>query len=185
MDTRSYTTDQTHDARLRPTPEFDGTAAPGARIIPSGDGDVFDMTPVERFVWKATAATTGGAFDAFETSMQPGYPGAPEHAHDANEEIFYVLEGTFRFKLGDEIFPAPAGAFVYVPRGTPHTWVNADQGVSRMLTLFLPGGMQGFFEETSPLVQADPPDFAALAEAAGRYDTRVLGPPLVPERAQA
>lgn len=172
MDYKIDTANQTHDLQTRP--------APDPRIVPPGDGDVFDMTPVERFVWKATAATTGGAFDCLEASVLPGHPGAPEHAHDANDEIFYVLEGAFRFKVGDEIFPAPAGTFVYVPKATPHTWVNADQDASRMLTLFLPGGMRGFFEETSPLVQADPPDFAALEEAAGRYDTRVVGTPLVP-----
>lgn len=153
---------------------------PTSKVTPPGEGDVFEMTPTERFVWKATGATTGGAFDCFEASMQPGYPGAPEHVHDEADELFYVLEGAFRFKLGDEIVPAPTGTFAYAPKGTPHTWVNADEGVARMLTLFLPGGMRGLFEATSPLLQANPPDLAAITEATGRFATRIVGPPLVP-----
>jgi mannose-6-phosphate isomerase-like protein (cupin superfamily) len=156
------------------------SSAPNSQVTQPGDGDVFNMTPGEQFIWKATAATTHNAFDFFEVSVQPNYPGSPEHAHDANDELFYVLEGEFRFKVGDEIVSAPVGAFAYVPKGTDHAWLNVNEGISRMLTLFIPGGMQGFFEATSPLVQADPPDVAALVEAAGRFGTRVVGPPLAP-----
>lgn len=153
--------------------------APDPLLVAPGDGEVLDFTPSEQFVWKATGAETGGAFDTFESLMQPGVPGAPEHVHDAHDEIFYVLEGEFRFKIGAEIVPAPAGSFAYVPKGTAHTWVNVDAGASRLLTQFLPGGMQRFFEATTDLIQAVPLDVAAL-EAAARYNTRLVGPPLLP-----
>jgi quercetin dioxygenase-like cupin family protein len=44
--------------------------------------------------------------------------------HANEDEVVYVLEGTLRFKLVDDLRPAPAGAFVYIPRGVPHTWQN-------------------------------------------------------------
>ncbi len=172
-------TSQTYDVQVLPTPESAIAQRPDPVVTQPGNGDVFDMTPGERFVWKATAATTGGSFDLFEASVQPNYGGNPEHTHDANDELFYVLGGEFRFKVGDEIISAPAGTFAYVPKGTPHTWLNVGEGVSRMLTVFLPGGMRGLFEATSALLQADPPDFAALEQAAGRFGTRIVGPPLV------
>ncbi len=153
---------------------------PDPLLVAPGDGEVFDFTPSEQFVWKATAATTGGAFDIFESFMQPGVPGAPEHIHDANDEIFYVIEGEFRFKIGEEIAPAPAGTFAYVPKGTAHSWVNVDAGVSRLLTQFLPGGMQGFFEAATDLIQTVPLDLAGLEAVTSRYNTRLVGPPLLP-----
>jgi len=149
-----------------------------ATIVQPGAGEVFDMTPAERFTWKALGAETGGAFDAFEAAMQPGFPGPPEHIHDEADELFYVLEGSMRLKVGTEIVTAEAGAFAYVPRGTPHSWLNIHAGVSRMLTLFVPGGMRGFFEEASAVHQADPPDLEALGAIAARFATRVVGPPL-------
>ncbi len=148
-------------------------------VLQPGVGEVFQNTPSERFVWKATAETTGGVFDCFESFIQPGQPGVPEHIHDTVDEIFYVLEGKIRYKLGDNVLNASAGAFAYVPKGTPHTWLNVGDGVARMLTQFMPGGMRGFFEATSQLLQADPPEIAALIAEAGRWDTRVVGPPIV------
>lgn len=160
-----------------------GYTTPVPAVMQPGAGEIFQNTPSERFVWKATAETTGGAFDCFESFMQPGAPGVPEHVHDEADEIFYVLEGEIRYKLGDSILNASAGAFAYVPKGTPHTWLNVGAGVARMLTQFMPGGMRGLFEATSPLLQADPPDIPALIAEAGRWDTRIVGPPIVAELA--
>ena len=38
--------------------------------------------------------------------------------------MFYVLEGTLRVSLGDEVLELEAGSFVCVPPGTPHTFAN-------------------------------------------------------------
>ncbi len=161
---------------VTPTP----TTGPAPIDVPPGVGDVMDFTPTEQFTWKTTGDTTNGAVDTFEAALQPGYPGAPEHIHDANGEIFYVLDGVFRFKIGDEMIHAPAGTFAFVPRGTAHTWVNIDDGVSRLLTQFLPGGMRGFVDATAELMQAVPPDPAALEAVADQFHTTVVGPPLQP-----
>ena len=53
---------------------------------------------------------------------------APLHVHHADDEAWYVLEGTLRFRLGEEIFEAGAGAAVLAPKGTPHAYGNARRG---------------------------------------------------------
>jgi hypothetical protein len=148
-------------------------------VTAPSDGDVLQFSPGELLVWKATLATTG-AFDQFELTAQPGHLGAPEHVHTAVEESFYVLEGAFRFKVADAVVIAEPGTFLFVPRGTPHTWSNAVDVASRMLPTFVPGGMKGFFDEAAPLMHAEPLDLAALAHINARHATTVVGPPLPP-----
>jgi len=44
------------------------------------------------------------------------------HLHRAQDEIFYVLEGEFRLRVGDQEKRLKAGDIVLVPKGTPHTF---------------------------------------------------------------
>ena len=46
-----------------------------------------------------------------------GAPGTPLHTHAVADEGFYVLEGTFGFRVGEETVEAAAGAFVFAPKG--------------------------------------------------------------------
>lgn len=152
--------------------------APSPQFLRDGEGDVLQFSPSERLIWKATASSTGGALDQFELTADPDHEGAPEHVHDAVDEAFFVLDGAFQFKLGDEVLMAEAGTFVFVPRGISHTWRNAVLRRSRMLLSYVPGGMKSFFEEASPLMHTADPDPAALEEVNQRHHTRVVGPPL-------
>src|SRR3954447_12869797 len=74
-------------------------------------------------VFKARGDETGGSMTAFETLVAPG-EGPPLHTHANEDESLYVIEGEVRFKLGDDLLAGPVGAFVYVPRGVPHTFQN-------------------------------------------------------------
>jgi mannose-6-phosphate isomerase-like protein (cupin superfamily) len=53
---------------------------------------------------------------------------APLHVHHADDEAWYVLEGTLKFRLAEEIFEAGAGSAVVAPKGTPHAYGNARPG---------------------------------------------------------
>ncbi len=144
----------------------------------SGEGHVLQFSPSEQLVWKATAATTGGVMDQFELIAEPDHFGAPEHVHHAVDEFFYVLEGAFRFKVGDEQVIAEAGSFLFVPRETHHTWRNVAKETSRMLLTYIPGGMEPFFEEVSPYMFADPVDLVSIEKINQNYYTDIVGPPL-------
>jgi quercetin dioxygenase-like cupin family protein len=72
--------------------------------------------------WTVKAATdqTGGTLAALEAAFEPG-SGAPAHLHHLHhEEAFYVLSGEFLFHLGTQSVVAPAGTFLFAPRGIPH-----------------------------------------------------------------
>ena len=148
------------------------------QFLRDGGGDVLQFSPSERLIWKATAVTTDGAFEQFELTADPDHVGAPEHVHDTVDETFFVLDGAFQFKLGNEVLVAEAGTFVFVPRGINHTWRNAVLRRSRMILTYVPGGMQSFFEEAAPLMHQTAPDPAELERINERHGTHVVGPPL-------
>jgi uncharacterized cupin superfamily protein len=47
----------------------------------------------------------------------------PLHSHE-EDEAWYVLDGTLRFRVGDDQVDIPAGGAVVVPGGTAHTFSN-------------------------------------------------------------
>lgn len=53
---------------------------------------------------------------------------APLHVHHADDEAWYVLEGTLRFRIGDEILEAGPQSAVVAAKGTPHAYGNARRG---------------------------------------------------------
>src|SRR5438552_2211796 len=63
---------------------------------------------------------------------------APLHVHHSDDEAWYVLEGRLRVQVGAQEVEAPAGAGVFVPRGTPHTYWNPDPGPVRYLLVMTP-----------------------------------------------
>jgi mannose-6-phosphate isomerase-like protein (cupin superfamily) len=44
------------------------------------------------------------------------------HVHRSDDEAWYVLEGSLRFRFPDREVDAPAGTTVLVPAGSPHTY---------------------------------------------------------------
>lgn len=124
--------------------------------------------------FKARGGETNGRVTAFETIVGPN-EGPPLHRHANEDETLYVLEGEFRFKLGDDLHPAPPGSFVFVPQGATHSFQNVGETQGRMLIHFTPSGMERFFEEFAALPAPDPGAFAEVAQV---VQMEVMGPPL-------
>lgn len=57
------------------------------------------------------------------------------HVHYADDEAWHILEGTLTFKFQDRIYEAHKGTTVFVPAGTPHTYIaNASARYLIILT---------------------------------------------------
>ena len=63
---------------------------------------------------------------------------APLHVHHADDEAWYVLEGALGFVRGDERLRAAAGTAVLVRRGAPHSYWNANAGLTRYVIVMTP-----------------------------------------------
>ena len=46
------------------------------------------------------------------------------HTHLREDELWYVIEGDFRFKAGDAMLRASTGGMAFGPRGMPHAFQN-------------------------------------------------------------
>lgn len=132
---------------------------------------------------KATAEDTGGAYTLLEVLAAPG-GGPPPHIHENEDESFYVLDGTFDLLMGQRVKTLETGDYAFVPRGTVHRFQCAGNRPGRLLILFTPGGIEGFFREAGRAALGDGPppvvdaDEIARTEVAGpRYGLRVVAWP--------
>ena len=126
----------------------------------------------------ARASETHGAITVVENVVGPGQ-GPPKHLHDAEDELFYVMSGHLRVFAGDETLEAPPGSLVLIPKQVPHVFQNTSTEPAKLLVLFTPAGMEGFFEGIAALEpgQANP---KVMSEIAAGEGMQVLGPPLPP-----
>jgi quercetin dioxygenase-like cupin family protein len=149
---------------------------PAPFAVGPGEGETVQGPAGGPLTFKARGEQTNAALTLFENVIAPG-DGPPLHTHAGEDESWYVLEGVLRFRLGDEVASAPAGAFVFVPRGTPHCFQNVGEGPARIIVIFTPSGMERFFDRfaTLPAGPVDPQAFGRLGAEVGMD---VVGPPM-------
>jgi len=125
----------------------------------------------------ASASDTNGVLGAVEVAGPAGSV-PPLHVHHREDEAFYVLEGDYSVFIGDDVISAAPGTWIWGPRTVPHGYqIHSERG--RHLSLTMPGGFEGFFEEVAAIAMpsADPRnEMARLATVAARYGVEFLGP---------
>ncbi len=126
-----------------------------AIVYESGEGRLLSARGSEMF-FKATRASTSGAFSFMERTLPPGGRKPPAHIHTNCEEAFYVLDGEIEFSVAHETIVGRPGSFVHVPGGVSHTFGNASATTSRLLIIHSPA-MDAYFEELQALWSAATP----------------------------
>jgi quercetin dioxygenase-like cupin family protein len=124
-----------------------------------------------------TSEVTEGALAVYETAGTAVGSGPPMHIHHRDDEAFYVIAGSYRMHVAGRDYTCPAGAFIYLPRGTVHGFYALEAG-TRKLNLYAPASHDGFYEELEDILSADRDD-EAVRELFDRYATEIVGP--IPE----
>jgi mannose-6-phosphate isomerase-like protein (cupin superfamily) len=137
-----------------------------AIVLEPGDGERIDLGPTAT-VYKAAGPDADWKVTVAESYLAPGFPGPVLHRHREMHDIFYVLEGTVRFRLGGELRDLGPGAFVVVPPGMAHTFSNPHEAPARMLNIFAPAGLEGYLREVAGRGVIDP---AEMVRIASQYD---------------
>ncbi len=147
----------------------DKTAQP---VFSSADAsaDWFEPLPGERMRVRIGSDATGGRLTLLENVVAAG-AAAPSHFHYDADELFIILEGCFRVTSGDRQIDAGPGAAVFVPRGAAHAFVNEGNADARLLSIFVPGGMEAMFKEAAI---SKPDEILAMA---ARHRTVLVGAP--------
>lgn len=124
---------------------------------------------------KVSGKDTAANFSLFEyTGNEKGGP--PLHMHLKQDEIFFIIEGEYLFKVGDETHQLKTGDSIFLPRKVPHTFAQTS-AKGRMLFMFQPSGkMENFFRALASLKDAPTPEQGAKIFA--DHEMKVVGPPL-------
>ena len=122
---------------------------PGVILLPPGEGREYHCGPM-RSVFLADGVESGDRYSVSIWWVTPHSSGPGAHRHEVNEELFYVIEGTMTFLVGDQHIDASAGTFLRVPAGVMHDFENNTALVSGVLNVFIPGG----FESKMPAIAA-------------------------------
>jgi uncharacterized cupin superfamily protein len=139
-----------------------------ATVFEAGEGTLFSARGSAMF-FKATQASTAGAFSLMERTLPPGGRKPPAHVHTNCEEAFYVLDGEVVFSVGDTNTVGRRDTFVLVPGGVAHTFGNAGTTPARLLVIHSPA-MDAYFEELQALWSGDiPPTYDAEMELMRRH----------------
>ena len=154
----------------------------GGIILGPGEGRTIPGT--DAMTLKATSEQTGGSIGVLEATSPPGY-GPPRHIHYSSDELFYVLEGEFLFLVGERQISVMPGAFVFIPRGTVHAAKVIGNKPGKVLTAYVPGGLERSFEEFAQ-VRTEQAENASrstsrsmiVQEINEKYDSEFVGPPL-------
>lgn len=123
-------------------------------------------------IFKAVGADTHGHLGLFENLIHPGGTAPGVHIHRHMEEMFYVLEGEVEILVGTRTVQGQSGAFVLVPRNTPHAFANRGTTPAKLLIMFCPGGeREKYFEGLAELLRdGQTPNREALLELMQRFD---------------
>ena len=143
--------------------------------VPAGVGRSIEVLPGETVTFKAVSTDTDGAYTLIEVIDEP-QSGSPLHLHRREDEAFYILEGTFAFQIGDRTLTATAGWFMTAPKGVPHSYKNIGITPARMLTLFVPAGIENFFEDLSKLTAAGTLDIDSIVAVSAKQGIEVVPP---------
>jgi mannose-6-phosphate isomerase-like protein (cupin superfamily) len=141
-----------------------------ARIVGPGEGDAVVIGPITTRIVEDGAQTNHHCGAAVVT-VAPRSPGPPAHVHREHDEGFFVASGVMRFAIGDKTVDAPAGAYVAVPRGVPHTFSNPFDDKAVMFNIFTPDLYVPYFQDLKALQAGVGLNGPAILKIMSRYAT--------------
>ena len=100
----------------------------------------------------------------------------PPHIHTKEDESFYLLSGEINYAVGDEVFKAKKGDWIFLPRMIQHSF-QVQTETAEVLMHLSPGGFEDYFREMSepardlviPPRPQGPPDVKRIVETASKY----------------
>ena len=119
----------------------------GAILLKSGTGRIYNCGKMTA-VFKADEEETSAKYSVSEWWIEPQSEGPGAHKHDENDELFFAMQGTTSFLVGDTWIDAEQGSFLRIPAGTMHDFANRTDARTGILNVYIPGG----FERNMPSI---------------------------------
>jgi mannose-6-phosphate isomerase-like protein (cupin superfamily) len=109
-----------------------------------------------RALFKADGDETASRYSISEWWLEPHTQGPGAHSHP-EDDVFFVIEGTMSFLIGEHWTDAPRGAFVLVPGGTVHDFENRGELRAGVLNFSAPGEFEPHMAEIARWFGEHPP----------------------------
>lgn len=117
-------------------------------FLAPGEGRSYSMGTMSA-LFKADGTESAGNYSISEWWLDPYSKGPGAHCHD-EDDIFFVIEGTMSFLIGEDWRDAPKGSFVLAPGGVFHDFENRSAVRAGVLNISAPGN----FEQHMPQIVA-------------------------------
>jgi mannose-6-phosphate isomerase-like protein (cupin superfamily) len=127
-------------------------------FLPPGGGRSYPMGRISS-IFKADGKETKDRYSISEWWLEPNTQGPGPHSHD-EDDVFYVIEGTMSFLLGNEWVDAPKGSFLIAPGGMKHDFENRTDERAGLLNLSIPGGFEKDMPDIAQWFADHPPGHA-------------------------
>ncbi|MFJ9666931.1 cupin domain-containing protein [Streptomyces sp. NPDC101219] len=153
-------------------------AAPFRPLLTRGAQAETCADPSSVMTLLADSDTTADGFTAYRSTFAEGAVGAPAHFHTRATELFFVISGSLRVLVDEEVTVLDAGDFLAVPPRTPHAFAAAPGCEADVLFVFTPG--MGRFDYLRLLgrVMRGEADGKEIAESAERFDNHYVDSPV-------
>lgn len=125
---------------------------------------------------KISGTDTDGDLAIFEqTSLSQG-KGTPLHIHHFQDEIFYVIEGAYKFQVGEDKYDLTTGDSIFLPRKVAHAWTQVSERGKMLVTMQPAGKLENFFVTMAALDHQ--PGQEEIAKMFSDNEMQIVGPAL-------
>ena len=124
-------------------------------FLPPGAGHSYQMGRISA-VFKADGDETQRAYSISEWRLEPHTQGPGAHSHP-EDDVFYVIEGTMSFLIGDRWIDATNGSLVLAPGGLTHDFENRSSSSAAVLNFSIPGDFEMNMPAIAEWFAANPP----------------------------
>lgn len=126
---------------------------------------------------KISGKDTSNDMAVFEQTGLTPNGGPPLHIHPYQDEWFYVIEGEYRFQVGEDKYEMRAGDTIFLPRQVPHAFIQLSEK-GKLIVSYLPAGkMEAFFKVTNEWKA--PPTQEEIKKVFEDHDMEIVGKPLL------
>src|SRR5258708_32719114 len=88
-------------------------------VVPAGGGQHLEESSGQVMSMKLFGRETGESVTLFEQTVPAGSKNSWLHLHRDSDEIAWVLEGEFTFKIGEKVTTGAAGPCAFLPGRWP------------------------------------------------------------------
>jgi len=127
-------------------------------------------------LFKLAIEETGGAFSLGLASVSASESAVPPHVHEGEDEMFIIVEGTYRVFTNGAWHDCGPGSVVYLPRGAMHTFYVTGGRDGKHWVLNTSSAFRTYYTRVAELFAAGWPDPARLGALGAEYGMRVVRP---------